>query len=272
MKIPGVVVAGLASLLLAASVPAATGPLSATTAGGALVVNGKPVFPIMVFKECTWAVPGLLSLGINTFMGECKGNDAAMVGAVGGRAWVIPDVGARLDGPGVIGWHQRDEADLWVGPSALPIVRHDRRVTFLTLSSHFWAGAAAGPLPRDQYPAMIARADVIGFDIYPLGFWCRRAFAPVFQAQQAMVALAGGKPTFQWIEANAMGDSPCTADWHFEPQPNTVHAEVWLAIAGGAHGIGYFPGHFPDDIAREVKRTNIQIAALAPVLSRRPPR
>jgi hypothetical protein len=269
LRLPGVVAVGAASLLLAASVPAATGASDATTSADALLVNGTPVFPIMVFRECTWGVGGLLTLGINTFMGECNGDERGLVAAVRGRAHVVTDISRRVDGPGVIGWYQRDEADLWVRAAALPTPPHSRsssRVTFLTVSSHFWSAAAPGPLPRGEYPAMLAKAEMIGFDIYPLSFWCRRTFAPVFQAQQAMVQLAAGKPTFQWIEAAAMGDSPCRGNRRFEPQPDIVHAEVWLAVAGGARGIGYFPGHFDEPIAREVKRTNIQLAALAPAL------
>lgn len=265
MRLPGVA-AAVASLVVAASTPAATGTSSAAATANGLLVNGRPVFPIMVFRECPWAVPALLDLGINTFMGNCDRTERAMVSAVRGRAWVVPDIHSRVDGPGVIGWHQLDEADLQVKPGALPFLRSSSRVAFLTLSSHFWGGAAPGPLPRDQYPALIAHAGMVGFDLYPLTNWCRRAFRVVYEAQQALVALAAGKPTFQWIEAGPMGDSPCGGIPGFQPLPYMVHAEVWLAVAGGARGIGYFPGHFDEAIAREVKRTNIQLAALAPAL------
>jgi hypothetical protein len=269
-----VAIAALLAAVSSAGVPrnstaTAAGTVRAAVSANGLSVNARPVFPIMVFRECPWAVPGLLALGINTFMGGCNGNDAAIVHAVGGRAYVVPAITNRLEGRGVIGWHQLDEADLSVKPSVLPVLtasQSGKRVTFLTLSSHFWAAAAPGPLPRAEYPAMIARAQMIGFDLYPLTNWCRRTFAPVFQAQQALVGLAAGKPTFQWIEANTMGDGPCSKSWRLTPQPNTVHAEVWLAIAGGARGIGYFPGHFREDVAREVLRTNIQVTALAPAL------
>src|SRR5262249_51970071 len=45
-----------------------------------------------------------------------------------------------------------------------------------------------------------------------------------------------GKPTFQWIETSAMtGECPTIAI-----TPAIVNAETWMALAGGACGIGYF--------------------------------
>ena len=89
-----------------------------------------------------------------------------------------------------------------------------------------------------MYPALVANADVLGFDLYPLQNWCRYDdFGHVFDAQRELVALASGKPTFQWIKARTMDCHDPTLD----PSADTVHAETWLAIAGGATGIGYFP-------------------------------
>jgi hypothetical protein len=46
----------------------------------------------------------------------------------------------------------------------------------------------------------------------------------------------------------------------------TVRAETWLAVAGGARGIGYFPDHWRPEIAQEMARLNAQLSALAPAL------
>jgi hypothetical protein len=45
-----------------------------------------------------------------------------------------------------------------------------------------------------------------------------------------------------------------------------VRAETWLAIAGGAHGIGYFPNNWSSDVGAEIARTNREIQGLVPVL------
>ncbi len=247
----------------------ALGDVRAEIRSGTLVVNAKPIFPRMVFRSCVSAITADLLAGINLFMGACDGREGDFVRALAGRAFAVPNIVGRADGRGVIGWHLLDEADLYVRPRSLPLLpasAKGRRVTFLTLTSHFWAGAAPGPLPRELYPEMVARAGVIGFTAYPLTSWCRRAFGAVLGAQQALVSLAAGKPTYQWIEAAPMGDSRCYRNGRFTPTAGTVRAEVWLAIVGGAKGIGYFPYDWPPDVRTEVVSINQEIAALAPAL------
>jgi len=51
-----------------------------------------------------------------------------------------------------------------------------------------------------------------------------------------------------------------------DPTPTIVRAETWLAIAGGARGIGYFPDWWAENIRNEVRLVNREIAALAPAL------
>lgn len=247
----------------------ALGFVRASVKDGTLYVDSRPVFPRMVFRQCASGIADNLAVGINLFMGACDHREAVMVRAVGGRAYVVPNVSSRAEGRGVIGWHLRDEADLNGGLQVLPLLPgkvRDRRVAFLTLSSHFWPAAARGPLPLEAYPAMVARAGVVGFTLYPLSFWCRRAFGAVLYAQRHLVGLAAGKPTFQWIEAAAMGDSPCYRNSRFTPTPATVRAETWLAIVGGAKGIGYFPADWAPDVKAEIRSLNEQISALAPIL------
>ena len=153
----------------------ALGKLRAETKAGMLVVDSQPVFPRMVFRQCAWGIADNLRSGINLFMGACDHREAALVRAVDGRAFIVPNISTRADGPGVVGWHLRDEADLRVGPQALPLLPasvREKRVAFLTLSSHFWEGSALGPLARELYPAMVAKAGMIGFTLYPLASWC----------------------------------------------------------------------------------------------------
>jgi hypothetical protein len=187
--------------------------------------------------------------------------------ALHGKAYAILDVSQR--GPewrSLIGFHQLDEADEHVErPEDIPLLpssKASRRVTFLTLTNHFYSRAAPLPQGRGMYPGLIARAEMIGFDLYPLQVWCRRkALHDVFEAQRELVILAKGKPTFQWIEAGPMNQ--CGG---LDPSPALVRAETWLAIAGGARGIGWFPDVWSPSIGAEISRLSAEIKALAPVL------
>jgi hypothetical protein len=134
---------------------------------------------------------------------------------------------------------------------------------FLTLTNHFYSHAAPLPQGRGMYPALAASADVLGFDLYPLQNWCRfDSFGDVFDSQLDLVALARGKPTYQWIEVRRMD----CAGGELDPTPATVSAEAWLSIAGGAHAIGYFPNNWSPAVGDEIAATNHEISTLAPAL------
>ena len=231
----------------------------------ALAVAGQAFFPRMVWAQCPWAYDLALAAGINTFMGSC-GSSEEQIGALRGKALSITPVETRRDGPGVIGFHHVDEADA-VLPRIedlpiLPPSKVSRRPTFLTLTNHFFSGSSPLPQGRSMYPGMIARAEMVGFNLYPLQTWCRRVtLHAVFEAQRELVVLARGKPTYQWIEAGPM--EFCAG---LDPSPALVRAETWLAIAGGARGIGWFPGVWSDPVAAEIRRLSGEIAALAPAL------
>ena len=239
----------------------------ATTAARGLAVAGQPIFPRMVWRQCPWAYPQSLAAGINLFMGTGCGSTEAQGAALHGRAFSVLSVDERgRETPGTIGFHQLDEADEHVTSAEelplLPPSRTSRRVSFLTLTNHFYSGAAPLPQGRGIYPGLIARAEMVGFDLYPLQIWCRRAMLhTVYEAQRELVALARGKPTYQWIEAASMSQCP----W-LDPSPALVRAETWLAIAGGARGIGWFPDIWSAPIQEEIGRLSREIASLAPAL------
>jgi hypothetical protein len=231
----------------------------------ALAVAGQAFFPRMVWAQCPWAFDHALASGINVFMGSCESPEE-QIAALRGRALAITPVESRRDGPGVIGFHHVDEADA-VLPRIedlpiLPPSKVSRRPTFLTLTNHFFSGSSPLPQGRSMYPGMIARAEMVGFNLYPLQTWCRRVtLHAVFEAQRELVVLARGKPTYQWIEAGPM--EFCAG---LDPSPALVRAETWLAIAGGARGIGWFPGVWSAPVAAEIRRLSQEIAALAPAL------
>jgi hypothetical protein len=239
---------------------------TATTTKNALHLDWQPFFPRMVWRQCPWDFGPSLAAGVNVFMGSCV-DAATQLGALAGRAFSVIDVhlAAAVGGRGLVGWHFLDEADEHMTPAALPPVPHSRqtrRVTFLTLTHHFYSAAAPLPQGRGMYPGFVARAEMIGFDLYPLQIWCRRGILhTVYDAQRELVALAAGKPTFQWIEA-----APMNTCGGLDPSAAIVRAETWLAIAGGARGIGWFPDLWRPDVTAEIGRLSREIKALAPAL------
>jgi hypothetical protein len=248
-----------------------TGPMTLWVGAGvtpkALTIAGQPFFPRLVWNQCPWAYPQSLGAGVNVYMGTGCGDLASQSSALQGRAFsILPldDRGRQI--PGTIGFHQADEADEHVtSGSDLPLLPPSSatgRPTFLTLTNHFFTGAAPLPQGRSIYPSFIARAEMIGFDLYPLQIWCRRdTLQAVFDAQRELVALAAGKPTYQWIEAGSMSMCP----W-LSPSPAIVRAETWLAIAGGARGIGWFPDYWSSDIAAEIGDLSRDIVSLSAAL------
>ena len=252
--------------------PRAPAP-TAKASGGSFLVDGQPFFPVALWALCAGEVDTKLADGVNVFMTNGCGPDAELVHVVRGRALTVVDPATASEGAGgVVGWNYPDEWDNWVptdataetldpnvprGPSSL--------LSFLTLTNHFYSYAAPLPQGRGMYPALAQSADVVGFDLYPLQVWCKSdAFAHVFLAQRELVQLAAGKPTYQWIEAAPMEHCPQP---ELAPTAATVRAETWLAIAGGATGIGYFPNGWTEDVEHEIARTDREIAELAPALA-----
>jgi hypothetical protein len=250
-----------------ATPPTSSLPGASPTAGTSapLRVNGHAIFPRMVWRQCPTYHPTSIGAGINLFLGvSCTGPEEQL-DSLAGRAMSTVDAHTPgINGPGVVGWHLQDEADVSVGDaSKLPSPKADGRVTFLTLTDHFSEHTAPPPNGKSIYPAFYERADVIGFDTYPVEVRCNIGVIDnVYRFQRELIALTGGKPTFQWIEAGPM--EHCR--WNEDPTPAVVRAETWLAIAGGASGIGYFPDYWAEDIRNEIRRTNREILALAPAL------
>ena len=249
--------------------PPSTSPLPPGTptveSSGPLRINGNAVFPRMVWRQCPSYYPTSLGAGINLFLGvSCTGPDQQFE-RLSGRAMSTVDAKTPgVSGPGKVGWHLQDEADVSVGDARkLPQPKGQGRVTFLTLTDHFSQRAAPPPNGKEIYPAFFDSADVIGFDTYPVEVRCTVAqIDNVYWMQRELVSLTRGKPTFQWIEAGPMEHCRANED----PTPTIVRAETWLAIAGGARGIGYFPDWWEETIRSEVRQTNREILALAPAL------
>jgi hypothetical protein len=218
-----------------------------------------------VWRQCPTYYPTSLGAGINLFLGvECTNTDEQFNRLAGHAMSTVDAKTPGISGPGMVGWHLPDEADMSVRiPANLPKPQGQGRVTFLTVTDHFSMRAAPHESGREIYKEFFARADVVGFDTYPVEGRCKiEQIDNVYWMQREIVSLTGGKPTFQWIEAGPMEHCRENVD----PTPEVVRAETWLAIAGGARGIGYFPDWWVETIRSEVRLTNREILALAPAL------
>jgi hypothetical protein len=250
-----------ASELLELRTAAAPTSVAASVQDSAVRVDGGAFFPFMTWVQCADRWPASIAEGIDLFAGNpCTGLGALTSGIAGKALAAGTADDPPLDAPSLLGWFYPDEADArGLTGDTLPQLQPGLR--FLTLTQHFYAGAAPLPAGRAMYPGLVAKADVVGFDLYPLQELCRRDFlAAVFDAQQALVALAPGKPTFQWIEAREL-KCPTVA-----VTPQTVRAESWLALAGGAHGLGFFPKDWDPQVGAAIGAVAARIRQLEPAL------
>ena len=249
--------------------PSNTGALPAGTptveSSAPLRVNGNAIFPRMVWRQCPTYYPTSMGAGINLFLGVSCTDTDEQFHRLAGRALSTVDAHTPgISGPGFVGWHLPDEADMSVGIAHnLPRPKGNGKVTFLTVTDHFSQRSAPPTNGRGIYTEFFERADVVGFDTYPVEVRCKiEQIDNVYWMQRELITLTGGKPTFQWIEAGPMEHCRENED----PTPAVVRAETWLAIAGGARGIGYFPDWWAEDIRNEVRLVNREILALAPAL------
>ena len=248
--------------------PQLTSHPSASIADNTFLLDGQPTFPTLVWGACSDQFESLLAVGIDTFLGKGCGDGAHELAALGTRGYFVSDAKEPAV-PGAVGSFLPDEWDTYQ-PSTITSAEVQAKIPdngggprFLTLTNHFFSVAAPLPQGRGMYPALVANADVLGFDLYPLENWCRfDDFPVVFDSQRELVNLAVGKPTFQWIEVRHMD----CADPSLDPTPQTVRAETWLAVAGGAHAIGYFPKDFSPEIGAEIAREKRELETLTPAL------
>ena len=232
------------------------------TGGGTLLVDGQPFFPEIVWAQCPGGYGADLAAGINLFASNPCGGLQQQLDALGGRGLSTAVTGEQGgSGPGVIGFFWPDEAD-GLGMTANDLPSPLAGVAFLTLTNHFYSGAAPLPVGRGMYPGLIAKSDVVGFDLYPLQEWCKPdRMADVYLSQRELVKLAPQKPTFQWIEVANWNDG-CPS----KVTPATVNAESWLAIAGGARGLGFFPATWTQPIGQAIAGVSREISLLGPAL------
>jgi len=247
---------------------------AATTGSGHIVVDNRPFFGTAVWAQCSDGIGSNLDDGINLFMGYgCSKDDSGLAARLDGRGYSVVNADdVDTSGRGLIGWYYPDEWDAFLEGD---VTRQDLaksilaprtgRISFLTLTNHFYSHASALPAGKGMYPLLMSIPDVVGFDLYPLQVWCRPAYSDVMDSQQELGSASGGKPTFQWIEVAPM-EHACHDHSALDPTPDTVRAETWLAVAGGASAVGYFPNRWSSTIGSAIAQTNHQLKALAPAL------
>jgi hypothetical protein len=262
--------------LFAAAAMFGTGIAGAATASTAdaaveshvMVVRHKPFFPLMLIDQCTpGAVERAHRLGINLIVNEsCAGlSPRQQLSMIQRRVLaVLPIERRHVRGGGLVGWTFPDEPEgnHWT-PSSLRDAHPyragspDGLLSFVTTGAGFFRKPYRDPrVPLSDYRRFARLADVAGFDLYPLGH-CQNDLAVVYDSQRAFVRLVGPMPTFQWIETGPIKPTYCGG---FQMSPAELRAEVWLAIAGGARGIGFFthtwsPAHSEFDVPPALQRT-----------------
>lgn len=277
----GLFAAALAAAVLLPADAASAGPTAGASVDGTTVmVAGKPFFPIMLIDQCdAGAATSARQYGINLIVNENCPNVSAgdQLGAVRGKALAVLPIADRTPRSAALaGWAFPDEPENngWT-PDALrhaqPFPRGgpDGLLSFVTTGSGFY-GTSSTVAP-DVYRQFAHLADVAGFDLYPLGH-CNQDLSSVYDVQRAFNTLVGAMPTFQWIETGPIRPAYCGG---FQMTVDELRAEVWLAIAGGARGIGYFTHTWsPDDnafdvqppLVQEMTKTNALIASVKPAL------
>lgn len=281
-------VAATACAVFASFVPGAIAApppsADAAVAGARITVDGKPFFPVMLIDQCgSDASARAHSLGINLILNEsCPGSSATQqLGAIGRKSLAVLPIATRVArGPALVGWAFPDEPEGngWTPASlrrAHPYQRggSDGLLSFITTGPGFFRSSYTPTnIAPSVYTQFARLADVAGFDLYPLAH-CSLDLGAVYDAQVAFGRLAGNMPTFQWIET---GPSRSTYCGGYQMTRAELRAEVWLAIAGGARGIGYFthtwsPDHDDFDVSaplvHQMMKTNSLLAALRSALA-----
>jgi hypothetical protein len=245
------------------------------TDGARITADGALFFPVLAYEQCADTFSRALAVGVNVFVQVPYTGCAQPAGVT--PPYLLSDDYSATRGSG---WYLPDEPDGWgippEGLPQLPATGDTGRLRVLNVSGHFYSAQAPinDRFDRASYKRFAAAADVIGFDMYPIVKFCGRvSLLDVFRAQRELATTyAPGKPTFQWIETGPMtGECPT-----LRITPEIVNAETWLAVAGGACGIGYFTNSwtkalwdrwdFDPGVEQQLAATVAQVQGLAPAL------
>ena len=159
------------------------------------------------------------------------------------------------------------------------IKAHDpSRPVFMTCTAYFhphfskWSESRR----KELYPAYIRSSDVVGYDVYPIYGWNKPEWIHlVHDATELLTEMAGERPVYAWVETSRGGQYTGALENQTRVEPRHIRAEVWMAICGGATGIGYFTHRWkpsyeqfgvPEENRKALARINAQITRLAPAI------
>jgi len=152
------------------------------------------------------------------------------------------------------------------------------RPVLMTLTGYFHPHFNKWPTERREalYRGYVQATDVVGFDIYPIYGWNKPEWIHLVHDATAMLTeMAGPRPVYAWIETSRGGQYTGPLEKQKEVTPRHIRAEVWMAICGGATGIGYFthvwkPSYnqfgVPEASRKALAGINAQITRLAPAI------
>jgi hypothetical protein len=146
----------------------------AVARGGELWIEGNPFFPFMVFEQCPDTYSTSLQAGVNLFAGNRCGGLAEQRPALAGKALVAATADDHVaHARGTVGTFYPDEADghELTGAKLPQPPPGGGGVRFLTLTNHFYSGAAPLANGRAIYAGLVARADMLGYALSPLPGW-----------------------------------------------------------------------------------------------------
>ena len=228
---------------------------------GAMLVDGQPFFPIFLWGQCPSYDP-LLAIGIDVFMNNPCGGIDAQVSALAGKGLSVAEAPGAAGG--VIGSYYPDEADGhgYTGAN-LPAAQGLR---FLTLTNHFYSAAAPLPAGKAMYPGLVAKSDVIGFDLYPLQVWCRRNALPdVAAAQRELVRLAAGQADLP-VDRDDPHAVPVRRRFARRDARRRCARRAGSRSSAARHGLGFFPIGWTGDVSGALAQMGHDIESLGPVL------
>jgi len=274
-------------------------------ANGEMRVNNQPFLPIFVWLQPVRNFDFLMSLGINTFMGEGAERITAkefLDEAQSREAWGIIHAQEKnwqlKNHPALLCWMFSDEPDLPATGidgqrlntprtmpetiaaqyEALKAVDKNHPV-YLNLTASFYKQFAR--YDDELYRRYCQATDIVGYDLYPVTGWGKPEWVPLIgKATRKLVDLSSPDvPVWAILE--------CTTKLRWVSQEKLNRLErpqgardfelrsmVWQAIVNGAKGIGYFPHRWEpykqvdisEELQAEMKSTNRKLTELTPVI------
>ena len=240
-------------------------------------------------------------MGINVFVGLWEGPTEAQLAALAKYDMFAiaeqNDIGLRSVNRHLIkAWMQQDEPDnaqpigLGLYGRCIPATQvvgrsHEMKSKDPTrpvminfgqgLANEYWKGR--GPCNGDMkyYDVAIKDADILSFDIYPVGSSTPQVKGKLEYVARGVINLEQ-RATPQQSVWNAI--ETIALDPNTPVTPAQVRSEVWMSLIHGSRGIVYFVTEFAPtfredgifrhpDVVQEVTKTNQLIKALAPIIN-----